>query len=225
MKKTVSMLLLFLCALAFPTEAKVPEKNFVEITLTSGEVVTGYIFSGWNRNYLRGKVNYKFSIVPRVDSDRSEQVWYTADDVASVVYTKEDPAYRWESRQVYHKSFSKKKALRRQMVCIEIDDNDAAICWWNQSDGINRYNVMVDVVMYGLLVRDANIVLPIIKGSGKSATVLSGLLEYYMKDSQPEFVEAYLAYIEERENREALLADPSIALKIYREHWKKTTSQ
>ena len=92
------------------------------------------------------------------------------------------------------------------MVCIEIDDNDAGdMLVEPERRSSTDTTSMVDVVMYGLLVRDANIVLPIIKGSGKSATVLSGLLEYYMKDSQPEFVEAYLAYIEEREKSRGIV--------------------
>ena len=220
-KKTTILLLLCLMIGMFAVEAKkVSEEDFVEITLKTGESVSGYLYSGWNRNYMRKTPNYKFSIVPTRESRKKEQVWYTADEVVSVVFSKSDPQYRWESHEVYHKSFSDKKALRRHLVCIETDGGDAAICWWNQPDGINRYNVPVDVVMYGLVVRDADIVLPIIKGSGKSATTLTGLIEHHMKDAQPEFVKAYLDFVGDTQNSQAMIEDPSVVLDLFRKYWK-----
>ena len=196
------------------------EDDFVEITLKTGETVSGYLCTGWNRNYMSKTPNYKFSIVPTRDSRRKEQVWYTADDVISIVFSKSEPQYRWESHDVYHKSFSDKKALRRHLVCIETDGKDAAICWWNQPDGINRYNVPVDVVMYGLVVRDADIVLPIIKGSGKSATTLSGLIEHHIKDIQPEFVKGYLDFVNDSKNSQTMIENPAVVLDLFRKYWK-----
>lgn len=74
--------------------------------------------------------------------------------------------------------------------------------------------------MYGLVVRDADIVLPIIKGSGKSATTLTGLIEHHMKDAQPEFVKAYLDFVGDTQNSQAMIEDPSVVLDLFRKYWK-----
>lgn len=215
------MFLLCLIIGTLTTEArKIAEENFVEVTLTNGETVSGYLCTGWNRNYMTQKPNYKFSIVPTPESRKKEQVWYTADEVVSITFSKSDPQYRWESHNVYHKAFSDENALRRHLVCIETDGKDVAICWWNQPDGINRYNVPVDVVMYGLVVREADIVLPIIKGSGKSATTLTGLIEHHMKDAQPEFVEAYINFVNDAKNSQAMIENPAIIFELFHKHWK-----
>lgn len=221
MKHIPIMLLLCLFFGILTVEAKkIYEEDFVEVTLKNGETVTGYISTGWNRNYMTAIPNYKFSIVPDKESRKKEQVWYTAEEVFSVVFLKTSPSYRWESHDVYHKSFSDDKALRRHLVCIETDGEDAAICWWNQPDGINGYNVPVDVVMYGLVVREAGVVLPIIKGSGKSATTLSGLIEYHIKNRQPEFVEAYIEFTEDAGNCDAMIENPAIVLDLFHKYWK-----
>lgn len=199
---------------------KIVEENFVEITLKTGETISGYLYTGWNRNYMTKTPNYKFSIVPNKESRRKDQIWYTADEVVSIVFTKSTPQYRWESHNVYHKSFTDENALRRHFVCIETDGQDAAICWWNQPDGINQFNVPVDIVMYGLIIRNENIVLPIIKGSGKSATTLTGLIEHHIKKDQPEFVNAYLNFTKDSNNSRNMIENPKIVIELFHKYWK-----
>lgn len=192
------------------------DQDFVEMTLWSGEKLTGYVVDTWTDPYkLQPKQNFRFSIVPERDSERGDKDWYTAMEVSTVVFSRCSPVKKYESHKVANRTIWDKDASSWAFVFIEEDRDATALCSWNVGTVEGEGQTVVNVVkMYGILVKADGVVYPFIRGKD----VTSSIIEGHLKKKRSKFVKDFKKYIEKKSNKKALLQNPAQMLDFYQEY-------
>lgn len=196
--------------------------DHVTLTFYDGSKTSGYLYDHWYRGiYYSGRQNYKFSIVPTVNSNKKEKTEYNVNDVMSIDFDSVNTIdAHWRACKVAQFEYEKLMQLldkyTYRFMSIVASDSAATIFKCNVVlKAPVGDNETYESTQYGVLMHGNPIVYPIVT-DGKMD--LEAMYHHLKSGKNSQFIRFMKNHFKSKANCTAVERDPSLFLNVYQNY-------
>lgn len=227
-KKTIlAFTIVFCMVMMLPTVAQAKKRHLtkadhVTLTFYDGSKISGYLYEHWYRGiYYSGRQNYKFSVVPSVNSSKKEKDEYTVNDVMAIDFDSISAGdTHWRACKVaqfdYEKLMQLLEKFTYRYMCVVASDSAATIFKCNVVlKAPVGDNECYETTQYGVMMHGNPIVYPIVT-DGKMD--LEAMYHHLKSGKNSRFIRFMKDHFKSKVNCAEVERDPSLFLNVYQDY-------